>query len=118
MVNCAGKQKSWIILLGMRKKKKKARSDPQSWLQLCFSKATVQILSKVLPPVPGVLQEMWKKSGFFCWFGVFLLLFVFFSLYLSANFMQCHNPVLFEEKVHISMDTELLSRQRSDYIKD
>lgn len=80
--------------------------------------ATVQRFSKVLPPVPGVLPEMCKKSGFFCWFGFFVLVCLSFFSLIFANFMQCCNPVLFEGKVHILTDTELLSGQRSDYIKD
>lgn len=49
---------------------------------------------------------------------VFGCLWGFFPLNFSANFMQCSNPVLYEEKVYISMDAKLLDTQSLECIKD
>lgn len=53
---CWERAKSWMVLTEMRRKKrkgkkKKARSEHQSWLQLCFPMTTLRRLFKILPLV-------------------------------------------------------------------
>lgn len=57
-----------------------------------------------------------RRVAFSVGLGFFRSCFLF--LKFSANFIQFPNPVLCEEKVHISVETKLLGRERPDCIKD
>lgn len=72
---------------------------------------------------------MCKNGGFFCLFlfGLFgvgcvcvgILVFCLgFLLKFSANFVQCCDLVLCDEKLHASLEAKLLGREGPDCIKN